>query len=254
MGAKGHSKMADELWAEIESLYMNDSAYSGQLTQLGHALQTAALADAAGACQLTVVAALLHDVGWKLACCEPTEMDMAGNDDSEGSCCFAAPETISAAARLGILQLCASGGADAEQQRAQHDVIGATFLRMRGFEEKVAHLVEGHVLAKRYLCFAEQDYHSQLSPASVRTLLFQGGPMTATEAAKFEQGTFFELCKQMRRWDEQAKEPDADVPGLQHYKDRVLAAVTGRQISAAETLDRTSFVRQGNTIIGVHAL
>ena len=44
-------------------------------------------------------------------------------------------------------------------------MIGATYLRMRGFAERVPHLIEGHVLAKRYLCFAEPGYHDKLSPA-----------------------------------------------------------------------------------------
>ena len=62
---------------------------------------------------------------------------------------------------------------------------------MVGFSEKVAHLVEGHVLvralksmtcssddaslqAKRYLCFKEPEYLANLSPGSARTLTFQG--------------------------------------------------------------------------------
>ncbi len=43
---------------------------------------------------------------------------------------------------VGILSVCGSTGADHEQQRAQHDVIGGTYVRMLGFHEKVAHLIE----------------------------------------------------------------------------------------------------------------
>lgn len=60
-----------------------------------------------------------------------------------------------------------------EQQKAQHDVIGSTWLQMRGFEYKVAHLVEGHVLAKRYLTGTDKTYHDLLEEDSVRTLVFQ---------------------------------------------------------------------------------
>lgn len=66
---------------------------------------------------------------------------------------------------------------------------------MRGFDEKVAHLVEGHVLAKvrfvlspglnrlqRYLCFKDPEYFGKLSPASVTTLEFQVGSLLGTSA------------------------------------------------------------------------
>ena len=44
----------------------------------------------------------------------------------------------SLASKLGILSVCnVDGGSTLEEQRAQHDVIGATFLRMRGFSDKV---------------------------------------------------------------------------------------------------------------------
>jgi predicted HD phosphohydrolase len=41
-------------------------------------------------------------------------------------------------------------------------------------EQQVAHLVEGHVLAKRYLCFARPEYYDQLSGSSKATLVYQG--------------------------------------------------------------------------------
>ena len=52
---------------ELRSLYADDEFYTDALTQLGHGLQSAALAARAGASNAVVVAALLHDVGWKLA-------------------------------------------------------------------------------------------------------------------------------------------------------------------------------------------
>ena len=77
---------------------------------------------------------------------------------------------------------------------------------MHGFDEMVAHITEGHVLAKRYLCFKEEDYYAKLSKGSQRTLAFQGGPMTADEAAIFERDPLFGACVEMRRWDEGAKQ------------------------------------------------
>jgi hypothetical protein len=51
----------------------------------------------------------------------------AADNDVADAC---APSEESIAAKLGILSTCSVEGASAEQQRAQHDTIGATFLRM----------------------------------------------------------------------------------------------------------------------------
>ena len=59
---------------------------------------------------------------------------------------------------------------------------------------------------------------SQLSLASKRTLEFQGGRMTQSEAMAFEQDELFELSIQMRKWDEMAKEENIPVPDLEIYK------------------------------------
>eukprot|EP01065_Artemidia_motanka_P002071 TRINITY_DN1094_c6_g1_i1.p2 TRINITY_DN1094_c6_g1~~TRINITY_DN1094_c6_g1_i1.p2 ORF type:complete len:269 (+),score=113.46 TRINITY_DN1094_c6_g1_i1:64-807(+) len=235
---------AEACWDQLRRLYADGSGYAAKLSQDAHATQCAALAAASGHDDSTVVACLLHDIGWKLARAEPT----AADDRIAPESVFAGRKG-SMAEQLGILTFCGAGAAGEEQQRAQHDVIGATFLRMLGFNEKVPHLVEGHVLAKRYLCFKEPGYHSTLSPASVRTLKFQGGPMTPEEASVFERGELFELCMQMRRWDERAKVPGLDVPSFDSYKERVMRVVNTRRCSAAET--RGYFVRDGNRLLGV---
>ena len=206
-----------EVYKKLEVLYDDGSQYDG-LSQYAHACQAAWQADEAGADDATVVAALLHDVGWKLAGAEPLQIDNAAGADKRRKHVEAGADACDAmegslAARLGILSTCAvAGGASAEQQRAQHDLIGATFLRMCGLEEKVATLIEGHVLAKRFLCFKEADYHAKLSAGSKTTLKFQGGPMSAAEASVFESDPLFEANKQMRRWDEAAKIVDLEVP------------------------------------------
>ena len=43
------------------------------------------------------------------------------------------------------------------------------------------------MLAKRYLCFAEEGYFDTLSEGSVATLAFQGGAMSQEEAHIFEK-------------------------------------------------------------------
>eukprot|EP01047_Picozoa_sp_COSAG01_P058431 COSAG01_NODE_6886_length_3451_cov_3.142601_2_plen_210_part_00 len=128
------------------------------------------------------MAALLHDIGWKLARPRAELGDHAASN-------VAGLDSI--AAEEGILAFCGEqldgyGASDtsvsAEQQKAQHDVIGSTWLQMRGFAYAVAHLVEGHVLAKRYLTGTDTGYFDQLEQDSVRTLRFQGGPMDEQEA------------------------------------------------------------------------
>lgn len=156
-------------------------AYFGEpVTQLEHALQCALLAEQANADAETVVAAFLHDIGHLL----PPEL-AGGYMDGYGT--------------------------------VDHEKLGADYLREMGFSEKVAQLIEHHVNAKRYLVFKNPNYFARLSEASIKTLEFQGGPMTAGEAAAFEANPYFKGILQMRTWDEQAKIPNLPTPGMEYY-------------------------------------
>ena len=237
----------ESVLATINAFYDDGSSY-GHLSQRAHALQAAKQAAMAGAPKEIVVGALLHDIGWKLAKKTP-----ASGELSEGAAGISnrAPEADCVAASLGILSHCEiPEGADSARLRAQHDVIGGTWLRMHGFDEAVAHITEGHVLAKRYLCFKEADYHGKLSKGSQRTLGFQGGPMTAEEAAIFERDPLFAACVEMRRWDEGAKEPMWPVPDMDSYAGMIKACIV-RPPSAPGECEQT-YARKGNTITGVH--
>ncbi len=158
-----------------------DDAYFGEpITQLEHALQCAQLAEEAGADDDTIVAAFLHDIGHLLP------PDLAGGYmDGYGT--------------------------------VDHERLGADYLRERGFSEKVAQLIENHVNAKRYLVYKNPAYFARLSEASLKTLEFQGGPMTAAEALLFETNPYFKGILLMRTWDEQAKIPGLPTPGFDHY-------------------------------------
>jgi hypothetical protein len=57
----------------------------------------------------------------------------------------------------------------------------------------------------------------KLSEASQTTLRFQGGPMNDKEGLAWEADPDKETYLEMRRWDELAKDPDANVPGFAHY-------------------------------------
>ncbi|MEZ0066958.1 phosphonate degradation associated HDIG domain protein [Streptacidiphilus sp. MAP12-20] len=177
----------DRIVDAIAALFEGEGAqdYLGEaVTQAQHMLQAAALAEAADAPPALVAAALLHDVGHFCGAVHGREL-MAGTQDN------------------------------------RHSHQGADWLAS-WFGREVTEPVRLHVAAKRYLCAVEPGYFDRLSPASVHTLSLQGGPMGPTEAAEFARHPYASDAVRLRRWDEAAKEPDADDPGFEHY--RVLLA------------------------------
>jgi len=160
-----------------------NSDYIGEpISIAAHSLQAAALARAARPCDdEAVAAALLHDVGHLLGLEAGMEMGMDG---------------------CGV---------------PDHEHSGAAFVRQLGLPERVARLVAAHVDAKRFLCWRDPVYMQKLSEASKTTLRFQGGPMSEEEGLAWEADPDKDTYLQMRQWDEQAKETDANVPGFKHY-------------------------------------
>lgn len=92
-----------------------------------------------------------------------------------------------------------------------HEQAGEAFARDR-IGEGAAWLIGQHVPAKRYLVAVDEAYFAQLSPASVRSLERQGGPMGPAEAEQFRSHPRARDAVALRRWDEAAK--DAEDPGL----------------------------------------
>src|ERR1700754_5215984 len=70
-------------------------------------------------------------------------------------------------------------------------------------------LVGSHVLAKRALMATDPDYFALLSPASVRSLARQGGAADVEEVEHFLRHPLAADAMQLRRWDDQAKDPQA---------------------------------------------
>lgn len=156
-----------------------NSRYGGEaVSQLQHALQTAWLAEQEGASPALVTAALLHDVGHVL---------------------HQLPE-------------------DAPDQDIDdvHEQLGARWL-VKHFPDEVSEPVRLHVMAKRYLCYADQDYYGKLSAPSRQSLELQGGPLDATAGHEFEQHPHFAAAIRLRRWDEQAKDPHLVTPPIEHF-------------------------------------
>ncbi|MCE2788887.1 MAG: HD domain-containing protein [Saprospiraceae bacterium] len=164
---EAHIQKANELITLFQS--QGNALYFGEhVTQLQHAIQCALIASSEGSDAETILAAFLHDIG---------------HLHPDG----ALVETMD---QYGV---------------ADHEQLGAEYLREMGFSEKVCTLVRSHVEAKRYLTFKFPEYYENLSDASKQTLLYQGGKMTSKEAKKFELTPWKEECIQLRFWDEQAK-------------------------------------------------
>jgi len=170
---------------DIEALFLRrgHEQYSGEpVTQLQHALQTAALAQADGADDELVTAALLHDLGHLV--------HELGDDLGD-------TPTL-----RGIDDL--------------HQFIALPFLRGL-FSDRVLGAVQAHVDAKRYLCATRAGYLAALSADSQRSLLLQGGVFDAAQAADFIARPGAADAVRLRLWDDQAKSADALTPPLAHF-------------------------------------
>ncbi len=125
------------------------------------------------------------------------------------------PPTITAAFLHDVGHLLAHGH-DRERD-LRHEVIGARFLAS-WFTPAATQPIRLHVAAKRYLCAVSPEYHDDLSPASVASLMLQGGPMSEAEVAEFEREPFATIAVDLRRWDDLAKVQDASTPALDDFR------------------------------------
>jgi len=175
---------AEKIADEILGLYKmyGDQDYIGEpVSQIEHMCQCAQLAEKENYDEEVILAAFFHDLGHL---CEHI-MPVNYMDD------------------FGI---------------ADHEKIGAEYLKGKGFSEKITRLIASHVAAKRYLTFKKPVYYQQLSEASKNTLNFQGGPMNDSEAMDFEKEEWFNLYITLREWDEKAKEENIPLPDLERYR------------------------------------
>lgn len=180
-----------ELIARVERLFADrgGAEYHGEaVSQLEHALQAAALAEADGLSADAIVAALLHDVGHLL--------HGQGED-------------------------CAERGID-----DRHEELGVRFLA-KAFGPAVTEPVRLHVAAKRYLTAVRSEYLAALSPASVRSLQLQGGPMTPDEVKAFEANPHCAVAVKVRECDDRAKVAGLETPSFAHFRKYLEAARAG---------------------------
>ena len=174
---------------DIEHLFhtRGHAQYSGEpVTQLQHALQSAALAEGEGADDELITAALLHDLGHLVHDLGETPT-LQGVDDL-------------------------------------HQFIAIPFLRGL-FSARVLGAVQGHVDAKRYLCATRPGYLAALSADSQRSLVLQGGVFDAAQAHAFIAQPGAQEAVRLRLWDDAAKSATMSTPPLAHYLQRARRCV-----------------------------
>lgn len=177
----------------FETLAIHGGSQYGMepVSQLEHALQCAALAEQDAAPAALIVAALFHDLGHLIS---SVERDVARRNFDD-----------------------------------RHETKGAAMLSL-WFGSDVSEPVRLHVAAKRYLCAVEPGYHAGLSSASQRSLELQGNAFDRAAANLFIRQPYAESAVRLRRWDDLAKVSDLDVPRLDHYRHRVEALATSRDL------------------------
>ena len=167
--------------ADIQALFdaKGHREYIGEpVSQLEHALQTALLAEEAGASGELIVAGLLHDFG-HLSNDQGETPTLRGVDD-------------------------------------RHQYHGVSALKGI-FADAVLIPIRLHVDAKRYLCAVEPGYWESLSQDSQRSLELQGGVYSAQDVAQFIAQPYAQDAVRLRRWDDLAKAAGRKTPDLGHY-------------------------------------
>ncbi|MFD5179599.1 HD domain-containing protein [Nocardia sp. NPDC058379] len=84
--------------------------------------------------------------------------------------------------------------------------------------ERVARLVELHVVAKRFLVATDPAHAAGLSASSLRTLIAQGGPMSPEEARAFRADPDFAAALALRRADDAGKVVGLSVAPLPQWR------------------------------------
>jgi phosphonate degradation associated HDIG domain protein len=178
---------------ELFDLYEEKGAlaYGELITQRDHALQCAALARGDGVKDTLIVAALFHDVGHLVRDVQDDEdFDMESDDD-------------------------------------RHEALGARILAPL-FGPTVAQPVALHVIAKRWLCTREPEYHERLSGASRATLIAQGGLLSDEECERFEAHPGFNDAVALRTWDDAGKIEVLNVGELRDWEPLVRSLAAPR--------------------------
>ncbi len=176
--------MSAQTVAEVVALYhaWASDPYDESVSQLDHALQTAALARTASASPELVAAALLHDVGHLLELADGLGFDTADPIDHA------------------------------------HETRGAAFLADL-FPPSVTRPIALHVEAKRYRVSVDSLYRSSLSDGSRTSLVRQGGAHSPREAEAFLTLDGAPEAIALRAWDDYGKVEGLTIDPFDTYLD-----------------------------------
>lgn len=137
----------------------------------------------------------------------------------------ASPELVLAALLHDVARSPEVAGVVYDSGPVDHGEQGARWLAPL-LGQDIAWLAASHVPAKRYLVAIEPAYNAGLSEISRRTLVAQGGAMDSAERARVEADPRWPDAVRLRRWDDLAKQPGADVPGVEDYMEDLRVAAT----------------------------
>jgi 2-amino-1-hydroxyethylphosphonate dioxygenase (glycine-forming) len=155
---------------EVFSLYElagGERYFNHPVTQLNHASATASYAAREGFDDDVVVAAFLHDIG----------------------------------------HLCTAVGKCHPEPGRSSESTGADYLRMMGFPDAVAWLLENQTKARQYLTSLYPSFFVSLGKDRQDEVIAAGGPLPAKEAADFEQEELFRPSIRLVFWDERSNKP-----------------------------------------------
>ena len=174
-----YCRLADGVHIAID-LYRDygDSDYIGEnVSQLQHALQCAHLARAEFPERPEViVGAFFHDIG-----------HLIGLDNGKSTQFVFDNKSMDG---LGLVN---------------HEKIGGDFLDYIGLPKAVGNIARNHIRAKRYMITLNPDYSEELSEASKKTFLKQGGNFNSFQMAEFEKVNDHNVYLRCRVWDDLAK-------------------------------------------------
>lgn len=168
---------------EIRTLFEKYGHHHNQgepVSYLEHALQTAYIAEENGCGREMIIAALLHDIGHLIAHKYPDHTKL----------------------RSWVF--------------INHESFGSEHLKKIGLENGIVELVEGHVMAKRWLA-RDKSYYSKLSECSKLSLIQQYGPYTDDEADEYLKHPRHLEFTQLRLFDDSAKTLGKKTPDLEYY-------------------------------------
>ena len=153
--------------------------YGGEnVTQLEHAIQCAELAEKNNKSEKFITACLFHDIGHLF---DDDLESMENNEDG------------------------------------YHENVGSKYLKDT-FSHEVVEIIKGHVDAKRYLTFIDQEYFQTLSKASQISLKIQGGAFDKQHADEFISKPFMQASVELRKLDDLAKIEGKKIPNIEYFR------------------------------------